>query len=169
MQSQRALNLTANLSQSPVKAYKEASPLRKVGGDIYQIDYFSNNRSLLDQQTDRVQPLVNGGSLSRQQLIKPNFESITKAAGNDIISNYNSSRNGAATLNVKAYTQNKVSELKAKQFEDEWAKIQRADFEKKTMIEQERKLSQLNQKKYLKDFLEMQVEEKKRKDEINKL
>ena len=60
-------------------------------------------------------------------------------AGNDIISNYSSSRN--TNMSVKAYSTNKIGELRAKQHEDEWAKILKADIEKKNQIEKERNIS----------------------------
>lgn len=51
-------------------------------------------------------------------------------AGSDIIqSQKTSSRNNST--NAKSYTTNKTMELKAKQYEDEWALILKADIDKK--------------------------------------
>jgi hypothetical protein len=47
-------------------------------------------------------------------------------------------------MNVKSYTTNKVNELKAKQYEDEWALILKADLDKKNQVEQEKRLSKIN-------------------------
>lgn len=71
-------------------------------------------------------------------------------------------------MSIRTYSTSKAAELKAKQQEDEWSKILKADYEKKMNIERERKLSLLNQQRNLKDFLKLQVEEKKRQEELEK-
>lgn len=53
--------------------------------------------------------------------------------------------------------------------EDEWALIMRADQDQHFKQEQEKKISEGNQKRYYSDFLKRQVEEKKRKEDLEKM
>eukprot|EP00347_Sterkiella_histriomuscorum_P020936 403335883 len=175
MQSSKNLNQTAiinsntSFDQSPSQQYGKLDDTT----NIYQQDYFNkrsgsnNDRLLLGpyDNSNRLNENLQSNAHSRINL-RANLDQISKA-GNDIVSSYQSSRN--TNLNVKAYSTNKIGELKAKQHEDEWAKILKADLEKKTQIEKEKNLSMQNQQKNLKDFLQMQVEEKKRKEENEKL
>ncbi|CDW86142.1 UNKNOWN [Stylonychia lemnae] len=161
------LNQTANLGSI---GDLEASPLKSVNesklddSNVYQLDYFSR-RSGSNANYPNKNNLDTSSNMGRVNL-RGNLEQISRA-GNDIVSSYQSSRN--TNLSVKAYSTNKINELKAKQHEDEWAQILKADIDKKNQIEKEKQLSMQNQKKNLQDFLQMQVEEKKRKEEMQKL
>lgn len=58
-------------------------------------------------------------------------------------------------MSIQSYSTSKVNVLKAKQNEDEWAKIMKADSDKNTQLENQRKTSEQNQKKHLQDFLRL--------------
>ena len=62
----------------------------------------------------------------------------------------------------------KVEILKAKKELDDWAKIERLNWQRQDQIEKDRRQSEQNQKQILRDFLGMQLAEKKQKEQMER-
>lgn len=98
---------------------------------IYYNDYFTKRADSNDKELR----LYNDNHKHSRISLRGNLDSISKV-GKDIISSYSSSsRNGV--LNAKSYSSSRASELKVKQYEDEWALIMKANLDKKNELEKE--------------------------------
>lgn len=132
LNSRASLNQTVEINLRSLDSSPEGKMQRSPPDDsaAYYNDYF-NKRS--------------GTHIGVQDLtkIRMGSDSIGRA-GSDIISSHHPSSRNALMSNAKAYTTNKAMELKAKQYEDEWALILKADLDKKNQLEQEKLQSKLN-------------------------